>query len=176
MTAAPSGGSPAGAGSRTDVGTAAAALRWTCGLLRDCGIPFQVTGDVAAVAHGGTGPVRRIEMFIAAAHVPALIRRARDRVADYPWRRRDAAWDRVALSLAHDGVTIEVCVLEAARFREVRTGEWHEAAVDPAASVTMAVWEVEMPVMPREQLLDQMRRLDREIDRRNLLDIEGSAP
>ena len=176
MSAAPSGGSPAGAGSRTDVGTTAAALRWTCGLLRDCSIPFQVTGDVAAAAHGGTGPVRRIEMFIAAAHVPALIRQARDRVADYPWRRRDDVWDRVALSLVHDGVSIEVCIVEAARFREAATGEWHEAAVDPAASVTMAVWEVEMPVMPREQLLDQMRRLDREIDRRNLLDIEGGAP
>lgn len=175
MTAAPSGGSPAGAGLRTTGGPVAAALRWTCGLLRDCGIPFQVTGDVAAVAHGGTRPVRHVEVFIAAAHVPALVRQARDRVADYPWRRRDDAWDRVALSLVHDGVTIEVCIVEAASFREAATGEWRDAAVDPAASVTMTVWDVETPVMPRERLVDQKRRLDREIDRQDLRDITGSA-
>lgn len=176
MTPVPSGESPADAGSRTDGAAAAAVLSWTCGLLRDCGIPFQVTGDVAAAAHGGTRPVRQVEMFIAAAHVPALIRRARDRVADYPWRRRDDAWDRVAMSLVRDGVTVEVCVVEAARFRDAATGEWLEAAVDPAASVTMTVWDVEMPVMPREQLVDQKRRLDREVDRQDLLDIAGGAP
>ena len=175
MTAAPSGGSPSGAGSRAGGGTTAAALRWTCGLLRDCGIPFQVTGDVAAAAHGGTRPVRRVEMFIAAAHVPALIRQARDRVADYPWRRRDDAWDRVALVLVHDGVTIEVGIVEAARFREAATGEWRDAAIEPEASVTMTVWDIETPVMPREQLVDQKRRLDREIDRQDLRDITGGA-
>ena len=175
MTATPPGGARTGAGSPADSGAAAAALSWTCGLLRACGIPFQVTGDVAAAAHGGTRPVRRVETFIAAAHVPALIRHARDRVADYPWRRRDDAWDRVALSLVHDGVTIEVCIVEAARFREAATGEWRDAAVDPEASVTLTVWDVETPVMPRKQLVDQKRRLDREIDRQDLRDITGSA-
>lgn len=154
----------------------AAALRWVCGLLGDCSIPFQVTGDVAAVAHGATRQVRRVELFVPARHVPALLRAAREHVVDYPWRRLDGGWDRVALSLSHDGVAIDVCVVEAARLKEAATGEWCEAAVDPGASVTIEVWDVEAPVMPREQLLNQKRRLDREIDRRDVRDIAGSNP
>ena len=153
----------------------AAALRWACRLLGACAIPFQVAGDVAAAAYGATRPVGGVELFIAAEHVPALLRAAPEHVADYPWRRLDDAWDRVALSLAYEGVTVDVCVVEAARFRESATGEWREAAVDPSASVTMTVWDVEAPVVPREQLLEQKRRLDRAVDRRDLRDITGEA-
>ena len=42
--------------------------------------------------------------------------------------------------------------------------------------MTIEVWDVEAPVMPREQLLNQKRRLDREIDRRDVRDIAGSNP
>ena len=153
----------------------AAALRWVCDLLDGCAIPFQVTGDVAAAAHGATRPIRRVELFIAAEHVPALIRAAREHVVDYPWRRRDEAWDGVALSLSHGGTTIDVCVAEAARFREAATGEWREAAVDPAAAVTRTIWNVTVPVMPLEQLLKQKRRLDREVDRQDVCDILRGA-
>ena len=153
----------------------AAALRWVRGLLDDSGIPFQVTGDAAAMAHGARRTVRRLELCIAAEHVPALVRAARERVVDPPWRRLDDAWDRVALSLSHDGTAIDVWVAEVARLKDAATGEWREAAVDPEASVTMTVWDVETPVITREQLVDQKRRLDREIDRQDLRDITGSA-
>lgn len=167
----------AGAASRGAAGgeVPAAVLRRVCGLLDECAVPFQLTGDVAAAAHGAARPIRSVELFIAAEHVPALLRGAAEHVVDYPWRRRDDAWDRVALSLFFDGVTIDVCIAEAARFREAATGSWREAAIDPAASVIVKVRGVEAPVMPREQLLDQKRRLDREIDRRDVRDITGSS-
>lgn len=153
----------------------AAALRWVCDLLDGCAIPFQMTGDVASAAHGATRPIRRVELFIRAEHVPALLRAAREHVVDYPWRRRDEAWDRVALSLLHAGTTIDVFVAEAARFREAATGEWRDADIAPASSVTLSIREVEAPVTRREQLLDQKRRLDREVDRQDVRDIVRGA-
>lgn len=160
----------AGAASRGAAGgeVPAAALRWVCGLLDECAIPFQLTGDLAAAAYGAARPVRSLELFIAAEHVPALLRGAAEHVVDYPWRRRDDAWDRVALSLLHEGVTIDVCVVEASRFKEAATGEWRDAHIDLRSSETLKAWGVEAPVMPREQLLDQKRRLDRETDRQDL--------
>lgn len=153
----------------------AAALRWACDLLGARAIPFQVTGDAAAAAYGATRPVRCVELFITAEHVPALLRAAGQHVVDPPWRRRDEAWDRVALSLARDGARIDVCVVEAARFKEAATGKWRAAAVDPAASVIRTIRGVEAPVMPRAQLLDLKRRLDREVDRRDVRDVAGAA-
>ncbi|MDE2905706.1 MAG: hypothetical protein OXQ28_06435 [Acidobacteriota bacterium] len=154
----------------------AAVLRRVCGLLDECAIPFQLTGDVAAAAYGAPRPIRSVELFIAAEHVPALLRRAEEHVVDYPWRRRDGAWDRVALSLSFDGVTIDVCIAEAARFREAATGAWRDAAIDPAASVTVKVRGVEAPVMPRTQVLDQKRRLDRQVDRQDLRHLAREDP
>lgn len=164
MSAA-TGAAAAGEGAR------AAALRWVCSLLGDCGIPFQVTGDAAAMAHGARRPVRRLELCIAAEHVPALVRVAPERVADHPWRRLDDAWDRVALSLSYDGTIIDVWVAEAARLKDAAKGEWREADIDPEASVTMEAWGIEAPVTPREQLLEQKRRLDRRGDRKDIRDI-----
>ena len=154
----------------------AAALRWMRRVLEASGIPFQLTGDAAAAAHGAARPVRRLELFIAAEHAPALLRAAPGQVVDPPWRRRDDAWDRVALSLAYGGVPVDVCLIEAARFREAATGEWRDAAIDTAASVVRKVLAVDAPVMPRGQLLDQKRRLDREVDRRDVRDIRAAAP
>ena len=154
----------------------AAALRRVCGLLDGYAIPFQLTGDVAAAAYGAARPIRSLELFIAAEHVPALLRGAGEHVVDYPWRRLDDAWDRVALSLSYDGVTIDVCIAEAARFREAATGAWRDAAIDPAASVIVTFGDVEAPVMPREQLLDQKRRLDREVDRQDLRHLAREDP
>ena len=102
----------------------AAALRWMDGLLRGCGIPYQMTGDVAVVAHGAARPVRDIELFVAAEHVPALLLAAREHVVDYPWRRLDDRWDLVALVLEHDGVRIDVRIADAARCRDAATGAW----------------------------------------------------
>jgi hypothetical protein len=151
-----------------------AALRWVSGLLEGCAIPFQVTGDAAASAHGATRRIGSIELFVAAEHVPALLRSAEAHVVDYPWRRMDEAWDRVALALSHDTVTIDVCVVEAARFKEAATGGWVDAAIDPQASVSMRVLGVDAPVMPREPLLDQKRQVDREVDRQDIRDITAA--
>ena len=158
----------AAAGAARDEEAPTAALRWVCGALDRSAIPFQVTGDAAAAAYGAERPIRSLELFIAAEHVPALLRRAEEHVVDYPWRRRDDAWDRVVLSLSHDGVKIDVCVAEAARFKEAATGTWHDAAIDLAASVTVRVGDADVPAIPRGQLLDQKRRLDREVDRQDL--------
>ena len=168
MTAAPDGAEATGE-------PPASALRWVCGLLDASGIPFQLAGDVAAAAHGATRPIRSVELFIAAEHVPALLRAAAEHVVNYPWRRLDEAWDRVALSLSYEGMPIEVCVLETARFQEAATGAWRAANMDTTASVTLRIRGVEAPVMPRAQLLAQKRLLDREIDRQDVHDIEREA-
>ena len=135
----------------------AAALRWMDGLLRGCGIPYQMTGDVAVVAHGAARSVRDIELFVAAEHVPALLLAAREHVVDYPWRRLDDRWDLVALVLEHDGVRIDVRIADAARCRDAATGAWREAAVDPGASVTLPVADVEVSVTPPKRRLDRKR-------------------
>ena len=81
----------------------------------------------------------------------------------------------IVLVIEHAGQRIEVGVADAARFHERATGEWLDAAIDVGASVPAIVWGVEVPVMPRAQLVDYKRRLDRDVDRQDLAELEGSG-
>ena len=72
----------------------AAALGWIAGLLGEAEIPFQVVGGVAAAAYGATREVADIDLYIAADHLPQVMRLVgADRIVRQPWRHRDESWD-----------------------------------------------------------------------------------
>ena len=152
----------------------AGALRWMADVLGDARIPFVVAGEAAAAAHGAAPapaagvapPAAGIEIFVAAADLPRLLRLVAARVAEPPWRRRDERWDRVAVVLEHGRSRITVSVREAARVRDADTGAWVDAAVDLDASVSRTVWGVRVPVLAWERLVELERRLGRTLARR----------
>lgn len=160
------------------VGPAGEALRWVRELLGVARIPFLVTGDAAAAAHGGAPappPIHcdaaapasaGIEIFVAAADLPRLLRLVEAQVVEPPWRRRDHRWDRVAVVLERNRTRITVSVREAARIRDAATGAWVDPAVDLDAAVARTVGGVTVPVMAWEQLVELERRLGRTLDRR----------
>ena len=149
----------------------AGALHWIADLLQRTGIPFQVVGGVAVVAYGATRPVADIDLYIPAEGLPRLMRRASARVVRQPWRHRDEWWDRILCALEHEGQRIEVGVAGAARFRDLTSGEWTNAAIDFDASVLRTVWGVEVPVMPLAQIVWYKQQLGREIDARDLAEL-----
>ncbi len=152
------------------------ALAWIVALLDEAGIPFQVAGGVAAAAFGARRDVADIDLYVPAAYLPRLMRLVGpDRIIEQPWRHRDASWDLIVMALEHGGQRIEVGVAEAARYRDRVSGAWCDASIDFGASVPHAVWGVAVPVMPRLQLIDTKRRIDREVDRRDLVEIDDPA-
>ena len=156
----------------------AGALRWVGELLVSARIPFLLVGDSAAAAHGAapaavtSGAARPaaggIEIFVAAADLPRLLRLAEAQVAEPPWRRRDERWDRIAVGIEHSGTCVTVSLVEAARVRDPATGVWVDAAIDLDASVARTVWGVTVPVMAWERLVELERRLGRTLDRRTV--------
>lgn len=153
----------------------AVALRWMAGVLGEARIPFVVAGEAAAAGHGAAParaardgalpPAAGIEIFVAAADLPRLLRRVAAQVAEPPWRRRDERWDRVAMVLEHDRSRITVSVREAARVRDAASGAWVDAAVDLDASVARTVWGVTVPILAWERLVELERRLGRTLAR-----------
>ena len=144
----------------------AGALRWVGELLDGARIPFLVAGEPAAAAHGAApAAVAGIEIFVAAADLPRLLRLAEAQIAEPPWRRRDDRWDRIAVVLERGRTRITVSLREAARVRDAATGAWVDAAVDLDASVVRTVWGVTVPVMAWEPLVELERRLGRTLDR-----------
>lgn len=157
------------------VGNVHATLRWMCELLPKENIPYQISGSVAAIAHGAKRSTDEIDLFVSAAQFSKVFRLIVSHVVAYAWRRVDDDWDRLTLSLEHDGTRVTISVAEGAQFREAATQEWLEAEVNLEASEMKMVFGIEVSIMPRDQLLDQMRRLDREIDRRDIRDITEAS-
>jgi hypothetical protein len=72
------------------------------------------------------------------------------------------------MRLEYLGQLIEIGVADDAKCRDTRNGLWHDAAVDFAASAQLTILGIDVPVIPREQLLTYKRRLDRAVDRSDI--------
>ena len=165
---------PPACGPVTRTGTdrrAEQALRWIVELLEVTGVPFQVVGGLAARAYGATRPLVDIDLYIPAVHVATVLNATQQYVTRPPEHHRDDDWDLVFMRLEYAGQPIEIGVSDDARFKDDRDGGWHNAAVDYDASERLNVLGVEVPVMPREQLLAYKRRLDRPVDRADVREL-----
>ncbi len=147
------------------------ALRWIAGLLEARGVPFQIVGGLAARAYGATRPLADIDLYIPAAHVAAVHEAVRRFVTRPPEPHRDDHWDLIFMRLEYRGQPIEIGVSDDARYRDGRKDRWHDAAVDYNASERLDVLGVEVPVMPRAQLLACKLRLDRPVDRADVREL-----
>lgn len=137
-------------------------------MLRAHGVPFRVTGGLAARAYGATRPLADIDVDVPEADIARLLPAIQSRVIWGPGRYRDAEWDLLLCTFVIDGQEIDLCGAETARYRERATGRWHLDPVDWSESETHTLLGVEVPVMSRARLLAYKRRLAREVD---LLDV-----
>lgn len=151
----------------------AAALRWITRELEALGVPFQVVGGTAARAWGARRPVADIDLYVPASALDEVLARLGDRIKRPAERHRDDHWDVTFAKLDYHGQPIEIAVAESARFRDASDGTWYPAAIDFDRSVRRNVMGVTIPVMPRAQLIDYKRRLGRDVDARDIAEIEA---
>lgn len=161
-------------GSREDQRTAVA-LRWITSVLRRRGAAFQVTGGLAARAYGATRPLADIDLYVApevfadlpAEIVPFIVRG--------PEHLRDASWDITFLVLDYGGQRIELGCAEDVRIFDKSRCVWIGQTIDLAASIEREVLGTRVPLMPREALMAYKAILGREVDRRDLADLDRDA-
>jgi hypothetical protein len=88
-----------------------------------------------------------------------------------PLHYQDDAWDIIFAQLVYAGQKIELGGAEGARFFDRNAGEWVEQRIDFSRSRWLEVLGVQVPVMPKEELIAYKRKLDREVDRLDLAEI-----
>jgi hypothetical protein len=150
-----------------------AALRWIADILNARNVPFQIVGGLAARAYGATRQINDIDLYAPASELRSVLELIAPFVTRPLAHYHDQHWDLVFMRLEYGGQPIEIAVGDDAKYRDSRLGEWHDAAVDYAASERLNVLGVDVPVIPRHQLLSYKRRLDRAIDRVDVEEITG---
>lgn len=151
------------------------ALEWISGFLDELGIPFQVAGGLAAIAHGSRRPLHDIDIYVPGGSLERLLPHLDDEhLSRGPLHHRDEHWDCVFVELHHAGVEIELADADRTRYRAGEEEPWHDAEVDFDGGVRREVYGVELPVMGRTELVRYKRRIGRDVDVEDVARIEAS--
>lgn len=148
------------------------ALEWVAGMLDELGIPFQVAGGLAAIAHGSDRPLHDIDIYVPRGTLDAIRSRVEEHGSPAPRRVRSEHWDCFFMEVRHAGVEIELAEAGRTRYRAGTGRPWYAAEVDFDRSVRREVFGMEVPVMPVEDLVRYKRRLGRPVDLEDLAHID----
>jgi RimJ/RimL family protein N-acetyltransferase len=150
------------------------ALDWIVSLLGQYGIPYQVVGGLAAQAYGAKRPLVDIDLYIPMEQAQAALAELQPYLVRSPRRHRSASWDLVFIVLDYHGVSIEIGDSSSdPRFYNRRDQRWEQQVIDYTASQRVMLYDVDVDVMPRDELLRYKTMLDRPVDR---ADIRAMAP
>lgn len=154
---------------------AAQALRWVVDLLEEVPARFQVVGGLAARAHGATRPLVDLDLYVDGRGFDPVLLLARGSVVWGPAQHRDEHWDLRFARLERHGVRIELAEADRARYFDRARGVWVDQGIDFARSEERKVLGTVVPVMPRDQLIEYKRALDRAVDRLDLEQLGSGA-
>ena len=132
------------------------------------GIPFQVTGGLAAIAHGARRPLYDVDLDVARRDIATVQALFADYVVSPLHHLRDESFDLHLLTLEIEGVPVDVSQAEESYCFAKDGGR---VRIDP--DLTRATWVdvegVSVPVQAVDELLHYKRLLGRPTD---LLDVE----
>lgn len=148
------------------------ALEWITGKIEKHGLPYQIVGGLAVLAHGGTRPLNDIDLYV------PLGSGAEDFLQDIktstvwgPSAVVEGPWDLTYLKLDYHGQKIEIGDSAATRIKNAITGEWATQIIDFDASVTKEIFGCSVQVMPVAQLIAYKEILGREVDQQDIRDL-----
>ena len=147
------------------------ALSWITSVLRSHGIPFQAVGGLAARGYGATRPLVDLDFYISEEGLATLLEEVSPWVRRAPAHHEDEDWSLTFAQLRYAGVKIELGVADGARYWNSKESTWEEARVDFDASEVRPIAGIEVPLMPRDQLVEYKKALDRPVDRIDLVEM-----
>jgi hypothetical protein len=150
----------------------ARALEWIVGLLRDLGVPFQTAGGLAARAYGGKRELADFDFYVPTGELGKVSAAVNDYLVRPPLHHQDQNWDITFMKIDYEGQKIELGGADDASFFNRSRGVWEPVTIDFDGSVACRVFDIEIPVMPFDELVAYKRALDREVDRRDLEEME----
>lgn len=151
------------------------ALEWITGILTRLDIPYQVTGGLAANLYGASRDIHDIDIYVPGEAMGKLEEELQTYIEFGPTHYTDRHWDLVFMSLDYSGQKIEFADADRVHYFDSENRRWVRKSIKFEKSETKEFHGIEVPVMPRDQLIDYKRRLNREVDRQDLSEIEEES-
>lgn len=146
-----------------------AALIWITDILKKHQIPFQITGGLAAITYGASRPLEDIDIDIPDDKFNLLEGEVKNYIVYGPTRFKSEKWDLLLMTLNYQGQEIDLSGADQTNIFDEKTNKWIKLIEDLPNAPIKTVFELQLPVIPYDKLINYKKILSREVD---LIDIQ----
>ncbi|MEO8964961.1 MAG: hypothetical protein ABI370_09860 [Gammaproteobacteria bacterium] len=148
------------------------ALIWITDILKNNHVPFQITGGLAAIAYGATRPLQDIDIDIPEDKFALVKEKVAEFITYGPEKYKSNKWDLLLMTLNYQGQEIDLGGAYQTKIFNEKTGHWEKLVENLSNAEVKTVYELQLPVIPRDILLSYKKVLSREEDRIDVSEIE----
>ncbi|MGM0589022.1 MAG: hypothetical protein ACQETE_11435 [Bacteroidota bacterium] len=144
------------------------ALQWIIDHLDELSVPYLVVGGLAARCYGSTRPLHDIDFYTTTEGLGKISKKLQTYAVFPPKHYRDEHWDIVFMQLSYQQQLIEFGDAQQSWYYDQNTDEWIKADINIDNAVTITYLDIELPVIPKSDLIAYKKRLDRPVDRSDI--------
>ena len=149
------------------------ALKWITDILNRIDIPYQVVGGLAAKCYGSTRPLHDIDFYVPGKEISKLEEELTEYIEFGPERYQDENWDLVFMKLIYNGQNIEFGNADNTTYFDSQSQRWIKAEINFSESNMEEFEGMMLPVMPKQDLITYKQRLDRNVDRIDIMEMKN---
>jgi len=137
------------------------ALEWIVGVLRKHQVPFQISGGCAAKIYGSPRELNDIDIDIPENYFSKIIPDVKPYIIYGPDQYKDKKWDLYLMTLNYAGQEIDIGSGDA-KISTKERDKWIAFSTDFSKAVNKTFLGLEVPVIPKEDLINYKQLLDGE--------------
>lgn len=151
---------------------AKSALIWITDILKKHQIPFHISGGLAAIAYGASRPLADIDIDIPDSQFDLIQGDVEPYIIYGPERFKSDKWDLMLMTLNYHGQEIDLSGADSIYIFSEQGKEWVKLNEDFAAVSTKNIYDLDLPVIPLQNLITYKKILAREVDLIDIQEIE----
>lgn len=146
------------------------ALKWIVNILQKHNIPFQIGGGFAARMYGVKRELADIDIAIPTDKLNELLSEVKDYITYDLRHYLDEKWDCIGMTINYKGQEIDFVGAQGKKIFDEIGNKWITLENDFSNSEYKEIYDIKIPVMPKEKLIMYKSILKRDVD---LLDLDG---
>jgi len=143
-------------------------FHWIVNILNKHKVPFYVDGGLAARAYGADRELVDIDLVIHEDDFGKIIDDVKDFIKYGPEHYKDEKWDLTLMTLSYENQVIDIAGAENTKYFDSKNDVWVKSENTLQKSTIKNIFNLDVPVIPLDELIKEKQILDREVDRIDL--------
>jgi len=148
------------------------AFQWIVDIIKTNGVPFYVSGGIAANVYGADRPIFDIDIEIPDQCFDKIFPLVKDFVIYGPRRYMDANFDILLMTLEYEGQRIDISGCTSDKLYDRDKGIWEFYGDKISNVIEKDVYGLKVPVINRQDLIEYKKKIKRPTDLEDVIAIK----